>query len=238
MVIDKRIIQERISKVRQEIAAAAQKAGRDPEQITLLGVSKQFPAATALAACQAGLQDLAENRVDELLAKQKYCRLAGASPLWHLIGTLQRRKVRQVIGHTHLVHSVDTEDLLLEINKRSQSAGLKTAVLLQYNSTQEANKHGFTADELQAAAVQAATLPGIRLCGLMTMARLTTDPETTRPAFQKTQELFYGIRDLLADPADFSVLSMGMSQDFPQAIEYGATHVRIGQAIFGSREKT
>lgn len=235
MVIEQHGLRQRLERVRQEIAAAAQKAGRDPAEITLVGVSKEVLPAAALAAYQAGLMDLGENRVDGLLGKQNFFQKSGARPNWHMIGTLQRRKVRQIIGHTHLIHSVDTLALLEEISKRSSAAGLDTSILLQVNSSQEASKHGFTDSEVVKAALLAQDLPGIRLCGLMTMAQLTDDPETTRPVFQKTQALFQEIKAQLPDPAGFTVLSMGMSQDYQQAIECGATHVRIGRAIFGSR---
>lgn len=226
------VIKKRIGQIRADIAAAALKAGRDPAEVTLVGVSKQVSAEVALAAWQAGLVDLGENRVEELLAKADFFKKAAASPSWHMIGTLQRRKVRQLIGHSQLIHSVDTKALLEEISKRSSAAGLKTAILLQINASKEASKHGFSAAEIKEAALAAQALPGIRLCGLMTMAQLTDDPETTRPVFQKTQACFKDIQGQLADPADFTVLSMGMSQDYRQAIECGATHVRIGQAIF------
>ncbi len=164
MAINVDILKKRLDQIRADIAAAAHKAGRDPAEITLVGVSKQVSAEVALAAWQAGLADLGENRVDELLKKEQYFKEQKAQPNWHMIGTLQRRKVRQLIGHSQLIHSVDTKALLEEISKRSSAAGQETAILLQINASEEASKHGFSAGEIKTAALAAQALPGIRLC--------------------------------------------------------------------------
>jgi hypothetical protein len=227
---------QRLRQVRSAIADAATRAGRRPDDITLIGVSKQFPPEMALAAFQAGIHDLAENRVQDLLVKQAWFASSGARPNWHLIGTLQRNKVRQVVGLTHLIHSVDSLALLEEISRRSVACGTTTDVLLQVNSSGEDNKHGFAPDQLPAAAESGFSLPGIRLCGLMTMAHLTADPEETKPVFDKTRGLFELIGARLGWPDFWTILSMGMSQDFIQAIGCGATHVRVGSALFGPRE--
>lgn len=217
------------------ISDAALKSGRQPEDITLIGVTKQFPPEVALQAFQAGIHNLAENRVQDLLAKQDRLAAAGLHPDWHLIGTLQRNKVRHIIGRTCLVHSADSLELLKEISRRSQNKDLITDVLLQVNSSGEESKHGFSPDELPAAAGQAGSMPGIRIRGLMTMAQLTAHPDETRPVFEKTKTLFDQIGTQLGRPDTWNILSMGMSQDYIQAIESGATHVRVGSALFGSR---
>ena len=226
---------ERLQQVRENIGEAARRAGRQPSEITLIGVSKQFPPQIALDAYRIGLTDLAENRVQDLLIKMDYLAEAGASPNWHLIGTLQRNKVRQVVGRSHLIHSVDSMALLEEISRRSQAGGHRTDVLLQVNSSEEANKHGFAPEVLPAAAETGCLLPGIRICGLMAMAQLTDQPEETCPVFERTRVLFDHIGENLGWPDCWTVLSMGMSQDFIQAIGCGATHVRIGSAVFGPR---
>ncbi|HBP38050.1 MAG TPA: YggS family pyridoxal phosphate-dependent enzyme [Clostridiales bacterium] len=224
----------RLNAVRQQIAAAACASGRRPEEITLIGVSKFFPAAAALAASRSGLHDLGENRVQEMLGKINDLSAAGVSPRWHLIGTLQKNKVRQIIGLTHLIHSADSWPLLQEIDRRSLERGLVSDVLLQVNASGETTKHGFAPEELAPAAAAARPLKGLRLRGLMTMAPLFDNPDDTRPVFAAAHQLF----DRLAgeqDPDVFNILSMGMSHDFRQAIACGATHVRIGTAIFGPR---
>ena len=231
-----RLMAGRLAAVRASIDQAAILAGREPGSVTLIGVSKFFPAAAAITAVRLGLTDLGENRVQEMLGKQDILEPLGLRPNWHLIGTLQKNKVKYILGRTALVHSVDSADLLMEIARRSHSAGLQTDVLLQVNTAHEATKHGFEPDELLAQARQLVSVPGVRLRGLMTMAPLFEDAEQTRPVFARTKAIFDQIAAELADPAVFNILSMGMSHDFVQAIACGATHVRIGTAIFGQRQ--
>lgn len=226
---------ERLQAVQAAIAAAALAAGRRAEEITLIGVSKFFPAELALAAVRCGLCDLGENRVQEMLAKIDALALAGEHPRWHLIGTLQKNKVRLVIGRTSLIHSVDSLALIQEIGRRSRQQNGMTDILLQVNTAAEETKHGFDPAELNAAAELAAAEPGVRLRGLMAMAPLVGDPRDALPVFSRTQDLFRQMADALGRPAGLDILSMGMSHDFIQAIACGATHVRIGSAIFGPR---
>ncbi|MGI6333434.1 MAG: YggS family pyridoxal phosphate-dependent enzyme [Saccharofermentanales bacterium] len=221
--------------VRFRLAEAARQAGRRPEEITLIGVSKSFSPAVAAAANRLGLADLGENRVQELLKKIDYCHEKGLNPNWHLIGTLQRNKVRYILGKTHLIHSVDTLSLLSEISRRSHRAGCVTDLLLQVNVAQESSKRGFSVEELPRAAEEALRLPGIKLHGLMTMAPLFADPENTRPIFDQARRLFRQLCEQVGKDNPLTVLSMGMSADFLQAVACGATHVRIGTAIFGQR---
>lgn len=226
---------DRLADVRAAIANAARLAGREPESVTLIGVSKYFPAEAAITAVQLGLQDLGENRVQEMLAKQDILDPIGLKPNWHLIGTLQKNKVKYIIGRTALIHSVDSPELLLEIARRSAAAGVASDILLQVNTALEASKHGFDPDTLLSQVRQYHQVPGIRLRGLMTMAPLFEDAEMTRPVFARTQDIFQEISAGIPADAAFNILSMGMSQDFVQAIACGATHVRIGTAIFGAR---
>ncbi len=188
-----------------------------------------------MAAVQCGLTDLGENRVQEMLGKIDDLSAAGQNPNWHLIGTLQKNKVRLIIGRTYLIHSVDSESLLLEIGRRSAAQGLTTDVLLQVNTAGEETKHGFEPDELTRAAELAITVPGIRLRGLMTMAPLLADPNDTLPIFDRTRIFYEQLTDSLKGSTELNCLSMGMSHDYIQAIRCGATHVRIGSAIFGPR---
>ncbi|MDD2458219.1 MAG: YggS family pyridoxal phosphate-dependent enzyme [Eubacteriales bacterium] len=228
-------LSSRLAQVRLSVAAAAQAAGRDPAEITLVGVSKFLPASMAAAAVCLGLQDLGENRVQEMLAKQDDLTARSLHPAWHLIGTLQKNKVKYLLGRTALIHSVDSADLLQEIASRSTKAGLVTDVLLQVNTAHEATKHGFDPDELITGASSFSEQSGVRIRGLMTMAPLFADPELARPVFAQTQELFASLAEGPLGTAFFNNLSMGMSQDYIQAIACGATHVRIGTAIFGPR---
>jgi PLP dependent protein len=227
-------LRDRLHYVRGEIAAAARLAGRQPEEITLIGVSKFQPAALALAAVDLGLQDLGENRVQEMTAKIDVLAAAGRRPRWHMIGTLQRNKVKMVVGRADLIHSVDSLELLLDIGRISQNLGLASNILLEVNAGGEITKHGFEPDTVARAAEQAAGLAGVRLCGLMAMAPLFPDPDQTLPVFSMMQTIFDTVARQV-DVSSFRVLSMGMSHDFRQAISCGATHVRIGTAIFGPR---
>ncbi len=225
----------RLSTVRRQVEEAARLAGRDPQSVTLIGVSKFFPAALARAAVLLGLDNLGENRVQEMLAKQADLAAQGLFPAWHLIGTLQKNKVRSVVGHAALIHSVDSCELLAEISRRSLAAGLTTDVLLQVNTAREASKHGFDPDEMPELARTLGSVPGVRIRGLMTMAPLLPDPEDTRPVFAATRRLFEKLAESPLGSLEFNILSMGMSHDFVQAIACGSTHVRIGTAIFGPR---
>ena len=226
----------RLAEVRQAIEQAARQAGRNPADITLIGVSKFFPAAAAISALRLGLSDLGENRVQEMLGKQAELAPLDLHPRWHLIGTLQKNKVKYIIGQTALIHSVDSLDLLEEISRRSQQAGIVTNVLIQVNTAGEASKHGFTPAALPAQAAQLGALPNIQLCGLMTMAPLYENAEETLPVFAQTRDLFLRLQTEHPEWTEFKILSMGMSHDFVQAIACGATHIRIGTAIFGARQ--
>lgn len=230
-----RDLKQRLQLVRENIALAAEKSGRCASDITLIAVSKFFSADTAAAAVRCGLEDLGENRVQEFLPKAECLRGMGLSPRWHLIGTLQTNKIKYILGQTSLIHSVDRLRLLRELAKASRNSKQVTDILLQVNMSREDSKHGFLPEDLFSAAEVALQLEGIRLRGLMTMAPLTDDPESLRPLFTRTSQLFQKIGDQLQPGQHFNALSMGMTQDYRQAIECGATHVRIGTAIFGSR---
>lgn len=229
------MIASRLLDVHRTIGDTARSVGRKPEEITLVGVTKFFPAEVARDAIRCGLLDLGENRVQELLLKREELAELGLSPNWHLIGTLQKNKVRHVIGKTHLIHSIDSLELLEEVARRSSAASCRSDVLIQVNTAGEASKHGFEPDELQAAAEQALSLPGVRLRGLMTMAPLFLDADEALPVFEATWRLFRRLAETTVQGESFDILSMGMSHDYVQAIRCGATLVRIGSAIFGPR---
>jgi pyridoxal phosphate enzyme (YggS family) len=232
-------IRERAAAIGLRMDAAALAVGRDPATVKLIAVTKFFAPETAAAACFAGLTDLGENRVQEMLAKQAELSYLERQPDWHLIGTLQKNKVRQVIGRTRLIHSGDSLDLLAEVSHRSVLAGLTSSVLLQINPACETTKHGFQPNDFATAAREAFRLPGLRIEGIMAIAPLLPNPADTLPCFRLSELLFQELcqiyQSIGPDQPMPSVLSMGMSGDFAQAISCGATHIRIGTALFGPR---
>jgi len=224
-----------LAEIRARIAVAAQRSGRRPEDVLLVAVSKTYPIADIAAAMAAGQRDFGENRLEELWSKVEQARALSLDIIrWHLIGTIQSRKASDTVGPFVLIHSIDRAKIATRLSRDAVMAGNVMRVLLEVNVSGEASKHGFTPDELLAQAGELLALPGIRVCGLMTMAPFEAEPEATRPVFRA----LCGLRERLADryPAsDWGELSMGMTNDFEVAIEEGATIVRIGSAIFGSR---
>ncbi|MEO7909015.1 MAG: YggS family pyridoxal phosphate-dependent enzyme [Roseiflexaceae bacterium] len=243
----------RIEGVRERIAAAARRAGRSPEQIRLIGVSKTHPPELVAQALLAGLRDFGENRVQE--AEPKIAALAAErnAITWHLIGHLQSNKAKRAGALFDVVHSVDSVALAEALARGVAGAApnlqsptsTPLAILLQVNVSGEASKDGFDLagwetrpellDRFFAEVEQLLALPNLRVGGLMTIAPWGDDPSLARPTFRSAQQL----RDSLAQrfqSADWSALSMGMSDDFEVAIAEGATIVRVGRAIFGIRD--
>jgi pyridoxal phosphate enzyme (YggS family) len=217
-------IAENLARVRERIAAACRRAGRAPDEVTLVGVSKGFPAEAVREACAAGLQDMGENRVQEAAGKIEALGALGVRPHWHLIGHLQTNKAKTASELFAIIHSVDSLRLAQAINRRARDP---VPILLEVNVAQEASKFGFVAEDLAPALSAIGALPGLEVRGLMTIAPLTDNPETVRPVFGTLREM----RDSLG----LKDLSMGMTDDFEVAIEEGATMVRVGRAIFGER---
>ena len=220
--------------LRGEVARICLACGRRPEEITLVAVSKNASPQDAAEAVRAGATDLGENRVQELLAKREYLASRELHPQWHLIGTLQTNKVRQVVGKTCLIHSVDRLPLASEISRRSEALDIRTPVLLQFNIAGEESKHGYDPSDALEALAQAAALKGLSIEGLMAMAPM----EGAVPAAEKTFEAAKNLYDRLrasgvVDAAVFCKLSMGMSGDYEAAIHAGATHIRVGSLVFG-----
>jgi PLP dependent protein len=224
-----------LTRVYTRIAAAAERAGRNPDEITLVAVSKTKPMAAIHAAYEAGQRDFGENRLEELWPKVEEARLLGLHEIrWHLIGTIQSRKTNQAVGPFVLIHSVDRQKIAQRLSRDAEAAHCVLSVLLEVNVSGEASKHGFTPDELLAGAADLLALPGLQITGLMTMAPLVDDPEVARPVFRRLRELRKALQERY--PAGvWRHLSMGMTNDFEVAIEEGATLVRIGSAIFGAR---
>ena len=220
-------IAERWQAVRARVEAAARRAGRDPKEITIVAVSKKFPASAVREAAAAGATDFGENYAQELAAKRGAC----GDVRWHFIGRLQRNKAKLVAGQVALVHAVDSAELAAELGKRAAPA--VQPVLIAVNLAGEATKGGVTAETAPALAREVLATPGVRLDGLMTMPPPAEDPEAVRPVFDALRALRDRLAGELGHP--LPVLSMGMSGDFEAAIACGATHVRIGTAIFGAR---
>lgn len=224
-----------LADVRARIAAAAERSGRQPDDVLLVAVSKTHPIEDIAAAMEAGQRDFGENRLEELWTKVEQARSLHLDAIrWHMIGNIQSRKTRDAVGPFVLIHSVDRAKIAARLSRDAEAAGNVMKVLVEVNVSGEASKHGFTPAELLDQAGELLALPGIRMAGLMTMAPFEAKPEATRPVFRALRSL----RDRLTKmhPAgDWSELSMGMTNDFEVAIEEGATIVRIGSAIFGSR---
>ncbi len=229
-------MQENILKVKESIREAAAEANRDPSEITLIGVSKFFPVEYAAQAFSLGLTDLGENRPEEMHEKKEILDQMGLHPNWHLIGTIQSRKVRLIAGDPYLIHSVDTLSLAKEISKRYAAKDITARILLEVNVSGEESKHGFTSDEAKEQFETILGLPNLEVCGLMTMAPIQSREGEAREVFEKARVLFDYLKDNGADSEKWKYMSMGMSQDYRDAIVCGATHIRIGTAIFGKRD--
>lgn len=244
MVQTDQTIAGRVAAVRETIAAACQRAGRPPDAVTLVAVSKTQPPARVLEVAAAGVQHFGENRVEEALGKIAQVNAALAGPVtWHMVGHVQSRKARYVVRDFALLHSLDSVRLAGRLSRALAEAGRTLDVLLEMNVSGEASKEGWDAWRWEDSASRRAlwddvaavlALPGLRVRGLMTMAPIVDDMEQARPVFAALRAL----RDALATDfpgARWDALSMGMTDDYPVAIEEGATLVRIGRAIFGPR---
>ena len=228
-------IAENIARIRAEIDAAAREAGRDPKEITLVGASKMNDAQACRDAIAGGIDALGENRVQEMTQKLSENAYEGA-PL-HFIGHLQRNKVKQVVGFVDLIQSVGSLSLLDEIEKVAAAKGLVQDILLEVNVGEEEAKSGFFPAEIFAAAEAALERPHVRVKGLMTIPPADADRDTNMQYFRQVQALYVDINEKLFHN-ELECISMGMSGDFADAIRAGATMVRVGTAIFGTRYYT
>jgi hypothetical protein len=241
-----------LAQVRERIAQAALRAGRDPADVTLVAVAKTFPPQAVVAAYRAGVTHFGENRVGEATVKipAVHAAISGPEPTWHMVGHVQSRKARSVVAHFDYVHSVDRLKIARRFSRFAQEAARTLPVLLECNVSGEASKFGFDLQDWQrdearresffSAVEHILTLPGLSVQGLMTMAPLVADPETVRPVFASLRVLLDALRVRFplresVSGHDWRHLSMGMTDDFEVAIEEGATMVRIGRAIFGKR---
>lgn len=216
-----------LERVRARIAAACARAGRDAGEVTLVAVTKRVEPAIAGLLLDLGVEHIGENRVAEAERKRA---LLGPRGTWHMIGHLQRNKVKKALSLFSVIHSVDSVRLMDELSRRLAGTGREMEICLEVNVSGEEQKHGFAPGEAADAVRAARERPGLVLRGLMTMAPFDPDPEAARPHFKALRALFESLR---AEGVErFAWLSMGMSGDFEPAVEEGATHVRIGTALF------
>ncbi len=229
-------IRTRVEEARATIAVAAQRAGRRPDEVTIVAVTKAFPPEIVRAAVAAGLTHIGENRVQE--ARDKRLQLEDLRGVtWHLVGHLQKNKAAAALRLFDCIHSVDSLELAQILAHRAEALGRVIPILLEVNVGGEPTKFGFRLDDpspLYRAVEGVLLLPALRLEGLMTVAPICSDPEEVRPVFRRLRELRDALRERYPD-APWSHLSMGMTDDYPVAVEEGATLVRLGRALFGER---
>jgi hypothetical protein len=218
--------------IRQRIRAACERAGRNPDSVTLLAVSKTHPPETIKAAADCGQIFFGENKVQEARAKIPLC---PGKLRWHFIGHLQSNKCRDAVELFEMIQSVDSLTLAQEINKRAEQAAKRMPVLMEVNVAGEASKFGYQPERLLAELKEINALPRVEIHGLMTVPPWSPEAEESRPHFRRLRELKQRAEQVLGAPLPH--LSMGMSGDFEIAIEEGATMVRVGTALFGPRAK-
>ncbi|MCE2438501.1 MAG: YggS family pyridoxal phosphate-dependent enzyme [Candidatus Latescibacteria bacterium] len=226
-------ISENLKRVRERIARAAERAGRQARDVTLVAVSKTVPAKAIGEAVEAGVRVLGENRVQE--AETKVDNVNHAVE-WHLVGHLQRNKVKSALRMFEMIHSVDSLRLATEIGKRAVQAGVSARTLVQVNTSGADSQFGAAPDEAVDLVGRISEVEGVGVEGLMTIGLFLPDPEAVRPCFVQLRELREEIAAARIPGVSMAHLSMGMTGDFEVAIEEGATMVRVGSAVFGSRQ--
>lgn len=220
-------LKENTARVFQQVADVVQETGREKGSVSVVAVTKYVDADTALALVSQGVHHIGENRVDKFL--EKYQALKGQDITWHLIGTLQRRKVKEIIPYVDYFHALDSYKLAQEIQKRADH---QVKCFLQVNISHEESKHGFSKEELLSLLPELSELNQIEYVGLMTMAPIDATSQELREIFKETQELQKQIQKKHLPNMPMTELSMGMSRDFKEAIQCGSTFVRIGTAFF------
>lgn len=229
------MISENVAKIQQRIAGACQRSGRSRSDVTLTAVSKTFPASAVSQAVDAGIMDIGENYVQELLQKRESVQRAGLR--WHFIGHLQSNKVRQVAEWIHLVHALESLSLAKELDRRAAQANRVIGVLVEVNTTGESSKFGIAPAETLSFIRSLRGFDHLLISGLMTIGPFLPDPEASRPMFRTLRQLKEECSGIDQGNVRMQHLSMGMTGDFEVAIEEGATIVRIGTALFGARTR-
>lgn len=240
----RRKLSDNLKRIRERMHNACERSGRRPEDVQLIAVTKTVEIDVIRRTIETGLLDLAENRVQALvkragmvhehLTRRRKIERANAppEPHWHMVGHLQRNKTRHLMPWVHTIHSLDSLRLAEEISAEATRIGKTVPLLIEVNVASEKTKSGIAVGATSHFAEHISSLPGIKIIGLMTMAPLVEDPQTTRPHFRRLREIFEDMQTERIVGPDFRELSMGMSNDFEVAIEEGATMVRIGRALF------
>lgn len=226
-------IEENLKIIRDDIAEAALKAGRNSGDVSLMAVTKTVESKFINYAINNGINLIGENKVQEFLLKENELNLENCKA--HLIGHLQSNKVKKIVGHVDTIQSVDSVSIAKEIGKRSVEAGIKTNILLEVNVGNEESKFGFSSDELFERACEISEIEGVSINGLMCVAPICEKDAEIRAIFSNMHRMFIDIGAKKIDNINMNVLSMGMSGDYKQAILEGANLVRVGSAIFGQR---
>lgn len=227
------MITENLNAVKNKIEDACNKSGRNNDDVTLIAVSKTKPAAMLLEAYEQGCRHFGENKVQELTDKYE---IMPKDIKWHMIGHLQRNKVKYIVDKVYMIHSVDSLRLAEEISKEALKKNVTVSILIEVNAAGEETKFGVRPSETEALVRQIAALPGVAIKGLMTIAPYVDDPEENRQYFAALKQLSVDISKKNIDNVNMNVLSMGMTGDYAVAIEEGAVFVRVGTGIFGERQ--
>jgi len=226
------MIKDNIESVEKEIDNACGRAGRDRSEVTLIAVSKTKPISMLMDAYEAGARDFGENKVQELMDKIPEM---PQDIRWHMIGHLQRNKVKYIVDKVYMIHSVDSLRLAGTISAEALKKQTEVNILIEVNMAEEESKFGAKADEVISLVEEAAKLPAIHIKGLMTIAPFVENPEDNRKYFKKMKQLAVDIMHKNIDNVSMEVLSMGMTGDYKVAVEEGSTYVRVGTGIFGER---
>ena len=229
------MVSENLEQVKANIEAACKRVGRDPKDVRLVAVSKTKPISLIEEAIEAGQDTFGENKVQEMCDKME---VLPDNIKWHMIGHLQRNKVKYIIDKAELIHSVDSIRLAETIDKEAEKHGVIANILIEVNVAKEESKFGLMPEEVPEFVEKIAGFPHIRVKGLMTIAPFVENPEENRPIFAHLRKLSVDIAKKNIDNITMSILSMGMTNDYQVAIEEGATMVRVGTGIFGARDYT
>lgn len=228
-----RMIRENLNVIRKKIEDACKKAGRESDEVQLIAVSKTKPVEMLREAYDEGCRNFGENKVQELVDKYE---VMPKDIKWHMIGHLQRNKVKYIVDKVYMIHSVDSLRLAEEISKEALKKNITVSVLIEVNVAGEETKFGVAPSEVEGLIRQISVLPGISVKGLMTIAPYVDDPEDNRRYFTALKQLSVDITKKNIDNITMNVLSMGMTGDYAVAIEEGASYVRVGTGIFGERQ--
>lgn len=227
------MITENINEVRKNMEEACRVSGRNPEEVSLIAVSKTKPVSMLQEAYDAGCRDFGENKVQEIMDKIDQL---PSDIRWHMIGHLQTNKVKYIVGKVFLIHSVDSLHLAEAISKEAVKQNTTVNILIEVNVAKEDTKYGAMAEDTVSLVEKIALLPGICVKGLMTIAPYVENPQENRQYFVKLRQLAVDIKSKNIDNVHMDILSMGMTGDYMVAIEEGATYVRVGTGIFGERQ--